>query len=235
MTLPFTDEQFFGVFAAYNSLLWPAALGLWVATAVVCIAWLRGRASRSSLVAGLLAVHWIWVGLAYHAAFFTRINPAAWLFSGLFVVEAGMLAWYGLVRGRIRFTEPASSMRYVASGMLIVYALAYPVIAQAEGHAYPQVPTFGVPCPSTILTIGFLLVADPPLPRLVAVVPILWALIGGSGAFLFGVRADFMLLVAGMALIGDVLRPTARRGLVGRVATGSGTIDAAPPQAHRSA
>ena len=24
MTLPFTVEQFFGVFAAYNALLWPA-------------------------------------------------------------------------------------------------------------------------------------------------------------------------------------------------------------------
>ena len=234
MTLPFTDEQFFGVFAAYNLLLWPAALVLWVATAVVCIAWLRGSTNRSLLVPALLAIHWIWVGLAYHAAFFTRINPAAWLFSGLFLVEAGLLVWYGVIRNRIQFAERASFFRHVASWVLIAYALAYPLIAQAEGRAYPYVPTFAVPCPTTILTIGFLLAADPPLPRLVAVIPILWALIGGSGAFLFGVRADLILLVAGMTLIADVLRRTARRGSVGLMTAGIRAIDSAPRAAHRS-
>jgi hypothetical protein len=235
MTLPFTDEQFFGVFAAYNLLLWPAALVLWVATAVVCIAWLRGSINRSPLVPALLAIHWIWVGLAYHAAFFTRINPAAWLFSGLFLVEAGLLTWYGVIRNRIRFVARASFVPHAVSWALIAYALAYPIIAQAEGRAYPHVPTFAVPCPTTILTIGFLLAADPPLPRLVAVIPILWALIGGSGAFLFGVRADLVLLVAGAVLIGDVLRRTPYRGSVRRIATRTGTIDSAPRQAHRSA
>ena len=38
MTLPFTVEQFFRVFAAYNALLWLAAFALWVATAVVDVA-----------------------------------------------------------------------------------------------------------------------------------------------------------------------------------------------------
>jgi hypothetical protein len=235
MTLPFTDEQFFGVFAAYNMLLWPAAFALWVATAVVCLEWLRDGAHRQPLVPALLVLHWIWVGLAYHAAFFTRINPAAWLFSALFVVEAGLLAWYGVMRNRIRFVERPPFFQYVASRVLIAYALAYPVIAQAEGHAYPHVPTFAVPCPTTILTIGFLLAADPPLPRLVTVIPILWALVGGSGAFLFGVRADLILLVAGVAMIYDVLRRTARRGPVRRVATGARPIDSASRVAHPSA
>jgi hypothetical protein len=235
MTLPFTVEQFFGVFAAYNAVLWPAVLVLWVTTAVVCIAWLRGGTNHSPLVPGLLAVHWIWVGLAYHAAFFTRINPAAWLFSGLFVVEAGLLVWYGIVQGQIRFAERASSRRHIVAGGLIAYALVYPLIAQAEGHAYPQVPTFGVPCPTTILTIGFLLAAKPPVSRLVTVIPILWAFIGGSAAILFGVRADLLLLVAGLALLGDVLRRTARSGSVRRAARRASTIDSVPHAAHRSA
>jgi hypothetical protein len=235
MTLPFTVEQFFGVFAAYNALLWPVAFALWVATAVVCLAWLRDGAHLQPLVPALLVLHWIWVGLAYHAAFFTRINPAAWLFSGLFVVEGGLLVWYGIVQGRIRFAERTSSLRHIVAGGLIAYALVYPLIAQAEGHAYPQVPTFGVPCPTTILTIGFLLAAKPPVSRLVTVIPILWAFIGGSAAILFGVRADLMLLVAGLALLGDVLRRTARRGSVRRVATGARPIDSASRAAHRSA
>jgi hypothetical protein len=87
------------------------------------------------------------------------------------------------------------------------------------------VPTFGVPCPTTILTIGFLLAADSPVPRLVTVVPILWALVGGSAALLFDVRADLMLWVAGLALIGDVVR----RGASGHSRGASVRITEEPP------
>jgi len=85
--------------------------------------------------------------------------------------------------------------------------LLYPAIVRAEGHAFPRLPTFGVPCPTTILTIGFLLAADRSLPRLVAVIPFVWAFIGGSAAFLLGVRADLMLLAAGIALAVGMIRP----------------------------
>ena len=92
-----------------------------------------------------------------------------------------------------------------------MYTLLYPAIARAEGHAFPRLPIFGVPCPTTILTIGFLLAADRSLPRLVAVIPLMWAFIGGSAAFLFGVRADLMLLASGVALAVDLVRPRRTR------------------------
>jgi len=66
-------------------------------------------------------------------------------------------------------------------------------------------PTFGVPCPTTFLTIGWLFAADAPWPKVVALVPIGWAFVGGSAAVLFGVRADLMLWVAGIALTASVL------------------------------
>ena len=89
----------------------------------------------------------------------------------------------------------------------------YPAIARAEGHAFPRLPTFGVPCPTTILTIGFLLAADRSLPRLVAVIPLVWAVIGGSAAFLLGVRADLMLVAAGIALAVDMIHPRRARNI----------------------
>jgi len=41
----------------------------------------------------------------------------------------------------------------------------------------------------------------------VIVIPILWSIIGGSAAFLLGVHADLMLLVAGMILLLYTVRP----------------------------
>ena len=69
---------------------------------------------------------------------------------------------------------------------------------------YPRVPTFGVPCPTTILTLGFLLAVRPALPFITAAVPIVWAAIGGLAAILFGVWADLMMPIAAGALLVDV-------------------------------
>lgn len=199
MTLPFSTEQFFDLFERYNGSLWPVSLALWVYAALVTIGVIRSRRNRGRLVSAMLAVQWAWAGIAYHAVFFTRINPAAWLFSAMFVVESALLAWYGFVRHEIDFSSGRPA-RNAAGWVFVGYALAYPLVVFAEGHAYPRAPTFGLPCPTTLLTVGFLLLAGANRPRTLAVIPLAWTLIAGSAALLFGVRADLMLWVGGVLL-----------------------------------
>ena len=215
--LPFTHDQFLDVFAAYNERLWPIVVLLWLVTFWTLITLGRGLPA-SEPVNLLMIVQWTWAALAYHAAFFSRINPAAWLFTGMFLVEAGLLLWHGIVRKRLRF-RTQRSFHHAISWFFLSYGLAYPFLALAEGHNLPRSPTFGVPCPITILTIGLLLAADPPVPVSISLIPILWALIGGSAAFLLGVRTDLMLLVAGTVLIIYVVRARIRQSPIGGVRT----------------
>lgn len=206
MSLPFTADQFFEVFAEYNRAFWPAAVALWL-YAAAAVALLARRGPQSGwFVSLMLAVQWAWAALGYHAMFFTSINTAAWLFGGLFFVQSTLLAWYGVVRGELNFSEPGSP-RHAVAAMLILYSLIYPLIVALEGHTFPAAPSFGVPCPTTLLTVGVIFAADPPWPRIIAVVPILWAFIAGSAAVLLGVHADLMLWVAGAALAVHVLLP----------------------------
>jgi hypothetical protein len=65
----------------------------------------------------------------------------------------------------------------------------------------PELPTFGLPCPTTIFTIGLLALAPSSSPRAVLAVPILWCLVGSQAAFLLDVAPDFGLLAAGVAAI----------------------------------
>ena len=206
MSLPFTVEQFFAVFAAYNRQLWPFALALWVYAVVGVVILARRRDNASRFVSILLAVQWLWVAVAYHVAFFSTINPAAWLFAAGFLVQSALFGWFGVIRGRLRFF-PTGSPRHALAWVLIVYGLAYPIIVQVEGHTYPAAPTFGLPCPTTLLTVGFLLAADRPWPPTIAVIPVAWAFIAGSASVLLGVRADLMLYVAAIALTGSALAP----------------------------
>jgi hypothetical protein len=210
VNLPFTSDQFFEAFAEYNRLLWPFALALWVSALAGVVILAREREGGGRFVATMLSVQWMWVALAYHAAFFSTINPAAWLFASLSLLQGALFAWFGIVRNQLHFA-PTGSPRHAVAWTLIVYSLVYPIIARAEGHVFPAAPTFGLPCPTTLLTAGILLTAVAPWPRAVAVIPVLWGLVGGSASLLLGVRADLMLYVAAVALTTHTFAPARSR------------------------
>jgi hypothetical protein len=198
--LPFTSGQFFAVFADYNRELWPLALAWWVGCAGALVAAWRAPAVRSAWLTGLLAALWVWNAVVYHAWFFTRINPAAWLFAVLFGVQAAALAWTAL-RGRVQYFSSTRAERRLGEA-LTLYALAYPFLTIGFGHQYPAAPTFGVPCPTDILTIGLMLTVRGGVALWLAIIPILWGFIGGSAALFLGVPTDYALLAAGVALAG---------------------------------
>lgn len=206
MNLPFTPEQFFQIFAQYNQAVWPVQFVL-NACALACIFLLfRRRSNAGRGISLLLSLLWFWVAIAYHFAFFSRINPAAWLFGGLFLAGGLVFAWMGVLQARLQFTPPAGARGVLGSALLLYALLIYPLLGYMFGHRYPHAPTFGLPCPTTIFTIGLLLLAVPPVPRLAFLMPVIWAAIGSLAAFQLGVYEDLGLLVAGiLALLAGLL------------------------------
>ena len=211
MALPFTREQFFDVFSQFNHSFWAVAALFWVAAVITVVAAASGRLSIGRKVNILLALLWAWNAVGYHALLFTRINPAAWLFAALFAAEAMLFAW--AAARRVEYFSSPGQMRAVGIG-LTCYALAYPFLNLALGHAYPASPTFGVPCPTVILTIGLLLTASGTVPAILMIVPALWGYVGGSAAILLGVKADYVLLAAGVLMSAVVLVRLARPSLL---------------------
>ena len=197
--LPLSHDQFLDAFAAYNQALWPAVLALWLVT-VAALVLLAAKRLDPRLAGALLALHWAWAGIAYHFAFFVRINPAARLFGALFVLQALLFLWFGVRRRDLAVTWGRTGRQVLSIGFCI-YAVLYPFLAAAAGMRWPRMPSFGVPCPTTLLTVGLLLGLELGRLRGLFVVPLLWSLVGGSAAFLLGVRTDLMLLVGAVALV----------------------------------
>ena len=206
--MPFTAEQFFDVFVRYHAGVWPAPV---VATALAVLSLVlvfRPRPSSGRWVAAILALLWTWMAIGYHAAYFTRINPMAWAFAALFGLGAIVFAWVGVVRARLCFGARRGPLAWVGIALACFALVVYPALGHAFGQRYPAVPTFGLPCPTTIFTLGVLLLARPPVPRVLFVVPVLWTAIGTSAAFAFGVWQDLGLLVAGAGGLVALLRAT---------------------------
>ena len=202
MALPFTVEQFYGVFRDYNAAVWPAQWFL-VALALVAVgAVLRPQPWSGVVVSSILGVLWAWIALIYHLAFFARISPAAYGFAAGSAVGAVVFIWQGVIRRRLSFRW-MPGLNAMAGVVLIAFALVvYPVWSAYAGHPYPATPTFGLPCPTTIFTIGLLCFAVPPMPRSPLIVPLLWCLVGAQAAFLLGVQPDLGLIAAAVVGVG---------------------------------
>ena len=206
--MPFTPEQFFDVFRAYNATVWPAQVLLHLlALAAAALAFRAGRGAGVA-ISLILAFLWTWVGFAYHLAFFAVINPAAIGFGLASIVAAGLFLWHGALRRRLRFRCSMAPLP-IAGLVLIVFALAaYPLWSTWSGHAYPALPTFGLPCPTTLFTLGMLALLEPPYPRSPLIIPLVWSAIGAQAAVLLDWPADLSLIAAG--LLGVVLLARAR-------------------------
>ena len=206
MSLPFTPEQFLGVFAEYNETFWPVVVAFWLASFSVFVATWRKPADHSRALTYLLVALWVWNTVAYHAWFFTTINPAAWLFGAVFVLQAAFL-WTGARTGIKYFSSDGVMAR----------------VWREPRRLCARVPLFDDGSRSSISGSADVRCAvsdshsdnrapvdrsrwDPPL---LAIVPVLWGFIGGSAAVLLDVPTDYVLLAGGALLTFAVLT---RRG-----------------------
>jgi len=205
MDPPFTIEQFLGVFRAYNEAVWPMQIVFYGVAAAGGALAVRPRPGSGQWISGLLALLWAWMGVVYHWDFFRSINPAAGLFAAMFVLQAVLFLGAGVVRPRLAFRARPDGVGAAGAALIAYGLIVYPILGALSGHPYPEGPTFGLPCPTTIFTLGLLLWAERPVPLWVVAIPALWSLIGASAAVSLGMIEDYVLPVAGVVGTGVVV------------------------------
>ncbi len=212
MDIPFTVEQFFDVFKAYNTAIWPAqVIAYLIGVGAIALAFRENRLF-GRIISGILALFWIWMGVFYHMVYFSTINPAAWTFGALFVLEGLLFIVVGSIWGRLSFGFDLKPIPIVGAIFILYAMVVYPLLGLALGHWYPRAPMFGVaPCPTTIFTFGLLLWAKKPVPAYVLVIPLIWSIIGTMAAISLQVPQDYGLGIAG--IIGAILAIKRNRDL----------------------
>ena len=200
-SIPFTPEQFFGVFARYNTGTWPAPAVFPIVAWVMVLVAARGRRHAGRIVAVWLGLLWLWMGIVYHVGYFRAINPVAAVFGAAFVLQ-GLLLLRAAARDELAFTGPLDARSDAGTAVLLYSLIIYPWVGLAVGHRFPGAPTFGVPCPSTAYTLGLLLWSSKRVPAKLLIIPVAWAIVATSAAILFGVWEDLGLIVAaGVAVL----------------------------------
>lgn len=196
MNLPFTVEQFLQVFANYNTAVWPLQVVLGLLALIVIYFAVKRSLFTDKVVPFVLSFLWIWMGWVYHITFFSVINPAAVGFGAIFIFQ-GLLFLLTAWKGQVSY-QATWGLRQSIGSLLIGYGLIiYPLLGHSFGHVYPNSPTFGAPCPTTIFTFGVMLWSTG-LPKYLLIIPALWSVIGFTAALTLGITEDIGLLVAGV-------------------------------------
>jgi hypothetical protein len=190
-------DPLLALFAEYNPTIWPLHLVAYAgAAAVIALLVLRPSRLADRITSTFLAALWLLIGIVFHGLFVRELDVAqSVIYAAAFIAQAALLLHLGVVGDRVRY-RPARSVSSLIGWMAIGYALVvYPLIGIALGHPYPQAPLFGAaPCPTTIFTFGLLLLAAPPLPKVLLVVPLAWAVVATPAAVGRGVLEDIALL-----------------------------------------
>jgi hypothetical protein len=200
--LPFSRDAFLGVFEAYNAAIWPAQIAAYALCLAAVLLALRPLPGSGRAIAAILAAAWLWNGVAYHMLQFAQINWAAWIFGFFFVVEGMMLLATGVLRGRLAFRFTRSAAGWAGLVLIAIALVAYPLIGMFAGQPWPRLALAGVaPCPTAIVTLGLLLLAEGRVPIHLLVLPLLWALVGGAAAWLLAIPQDLALPAAALLTV----------------------------------
>jgi hypothetical protein len=198
MKLPFTVEQFSEVFKHYNQSVFPMQVVFYVLGLTVFLLSIKKIAYADKVINAILSFFWLWMGIVYHMFYFAQINKAAYFFGGIFILQALLFFYHGVLYNRLSYKFRFDRFGWVGAIMMTFALFIYPLLSYVFKHVYPASPTFGLPCPTTIFTFGILLCCSKKIPLSILMIPFIWSIIGFFAALQLGVYEDTGLLVAGI-------------------------------------
>ena len=202
MNIPFTAEDFLRVIRSYNESVFPLQI-LFNLLALLVIYLIFSKVKyKNKYISSVLSFLFLWIGIIYQLMFFTQINNAAYIFGPLFILQGILFFIYGVYFDKLEFRFNNNYMNYTGIIFLLYGLIIYPVLGYYLGHRYPNSPTFGLPCPTVIFTLGILLFIKDNISVFVLIIPVLWSLIGFNAAISFSIYEDTGLLIAGIVGLG---------------------------------
>jgi hypothetical protein len=213
MKMPFSTDQFFGVFQNYNSVMFPFPIFVFLLGVIALFILHSKLVLRDKFIGTILGVIWIWGGFVYHILFFTTINKAAFLFGGLFIFQ-GLLILINTFRNGLSFSSKFQIQDILGYSLIIFGLFLYPLIGYILHGSFIRTISLGLPCPTTIFTFGFLLLTPKTRPKYLLVIPSVWAVIGSCAAIYFGVYQDVVMLIA--AIFVDIISVRLSSGVLRR-------------------
>ena len=205
--LLFSPRTYYRLLELYNLAIWPAQIvGVAIGLAIVALL-VTKRGGRGRVIAGLLAACWLWIAWAFQYQRYAQINWAAPWFAAAFALEALLLVVVGVVAGRT-VLQPASGGKFrIATAVVAIAVLGYPLLAPLAGRAWTTAEIFGVAAdPTAIATVAVLALVRGRVRWLLLIVPLLWCAIAAATLWAIGGAEAVVVVVATLVALWTATR-----------------------------
>jgi hypothetical protein len=178
--LMFSPTVYWRLVERYNREAWP--LHLLMLGAGLLLLWLAATrpAAAGRLIAGALAVIWLWIGWSFHHLTYAQINWAAEYAAIAFAIQAVLLV------GMAFRPNTVPQFRRLGLALAAVGVLVYPWAGLPAGRPWGQTEVFGLmPEPTALATLGLLLATGQARRVWLAVIPLASLLVGWATLWQF--------------------------------------------------
>ncbi len=201
----FTPQQFQSMLHAYNLAIWPAPVVAYALGVAAIILAVNKPPFADKVIAGILAGFWLWTGGMFYLTFFSEINPAAFLFGALFILQGVMLVIVGVGQPTVRFHVRRDIYGIMGACFALYAAVIYPFLGMFFGHR-PFTPLFGIaPCSAIMFTWSMLLWTEQLVPKRLLMIPGLLSLVSFVAVFHLGRPEAIMLPVSAVVTVSMLL------------------------------
>lgn len=199
--LLFSPRTYYRLIELYNLAIWPAQIAGGAIGVTIVALQASTRRGRDRIIAGLLAICWLWIAGAFHYQHYAQINWAAPWFAVAFAIQALVLVVLGVVAGRVVLRPPSGGGRRIAIAVVAITVLGYPLLAPFAGRAWTTAETFGVMAdPTAIATVAVLALVRGRIRWLLLIVPLLWCAVAAATLWAMDAQLE-AVVVAGLALV----------------------------------
>jgi Family of unknown function (DUF6064) len=178
----FSQTAYYRQFELYNQAFWPLHIVAIIFALMIFNALWKKPVWAGRLVAILLVVSWLWVALAFLYQRFYQIHVVAdWYVFG-FILQAGLITWYGVIKNRFNMFVSNRLKINIGSGLLFIAFIFFPFIAFITGRSWMQFEMFALaPDPTVLATLAILLFYK--VPMVLYAIPIIWILLSAMTLF----------------------------------------------------
>ncbi len=207
--LLFSPRTYYRLLELYNLAIWPAQLaGIAIGLAIVALL-IAKRRHHERFIAGLLAVCWLWIAVAFQYQRYAQINWAATWFAVAFACEALLLVVVGVLPSRFVLQRARGGTLWIAISIVAISVVAYPILAPLTGRPWTSAEVFGVAAdPTAITSVAVLALVRGRIRWLLLVVPVLWCAVAAATLWAMDAAEGWVVLAAGLLALWPALPGT---------------------------
>jgi hypothetical protein len=162
----------------------------------------RKKNTYTSIILGML---WLYSGVFYFLIYLPEYSQMGYFYGGLFILQGLFFFYEAFFRNKLSFGFQKSAKDITAYIIILTGLLIYPLATIASGHHIPEIMTLGLPGPTVIFTLGFLLLGTNRNPLYLVLIPSLWGLVGFTLSLSAGVYVDGLTLISAIITVSWLL------------------------------